>query len=503
MPTGSNHQAIAGTIFTIVTALTRIKRLFAPLTRQYWRRFPVAIKMSLSIGIILLLGMAALAGAIHAYQSQLMREQANEFGDVIAGQLASSVVEPLFAERALDRDLLLRNFALSDQVVGAALYDHNQQLLAEVGQLPGNIHRQLNAFITGQEIKQRLTGSTQIVRFSEVQFRDVVGGYVGVVLTSESVTKAYRKALQAVGVIALLLVLSIIPVAVVMGRQMARPIRELVAATSNHQTVEHWGDEIGQLAHTFQEMDKGLVQKTAVERRLEQLLSRDVARKVMRDIDSVHVEGEHVDATVLFADIVGFTAISEKMTPREVSDFLNEFFSYLSRCSQFFHGSIDKYIGDCIMVVFGAHEPDEQHRYHALACALVMQQIVVELNERRRREGRFEVQLRIGINSGDMVAGMIGSPERMEYTVVGDSVNLASRLCSEAQPGEILVPKALCDTLPAERQVKAVAEREITVRGKEQSLVICQVVDMKLDRRGMVDTLVDDLVMNGHRPRTN
>src|SRR5690606_17425380 len=124
-------------------------------------------------------------------------------------------------------------------------------------------------------------------------------------------------------------------------------------------------------------------------------------------------------------------------------ELLNEYFAYFTLCGRLFFGTVDKFIGDCAMIVFGAPKHNPDHRFNAIACASVMLRLLEQVNELRRERGQREVQVRIGVNSGEMMAGIVGGSQRMEYTVVGDTVNVASRLSRIARPGEMVVGEAV------------------------------------------------------------
>ena len=134
--------------------------------------------------------------------------------------------------------------------------------------------------------------------------------------------------------------------------------------------------------------------------------------------------------TLLFCDVRGFTTISEqyKSNPQGLTVLINRLLTPLTGEILEREGTIDKYMGDCAMIVFGVPEKDDEHLFHGLCCAVMIQRLVERLNEHRHAHGQTTVKFRIGINSGDMLAGNLGSRDRMQYTVVGDAVNLASRL---------------------------------------------------------------------------
>jgi adenylate cyclase len=238
------------------------------------------------------------------------------------------------------------------------------------------------------------------------------------------------------------------------------------------------------------------VRKAQVEDIMRRVLARDVANKLLDEIEPVKVGGDRVEATVLFADIAGFTSLSEDMSPEDVSEFLNEYFHYIDACAHFYFGSIDKFIGDGVMVLFGAPKPDPEHHYHAVACAVLMQRLIAIINTQRAALQQPIAELRIGINSGAMLAGLIGSQQRMEYTVVGDAVNLASRLCNEASAGQIIIEENLYQCLAVNHSLTVTAPRQIQVRGKSHKVTIYTVADIDHSHPLVVEQMIDDVLNN-------
>jgi len=264
----------------------------------------------------------------------------------------------------------------------------------------------------------------------------------------------------------------------VMARKISEPINYLMNASRaidqghfHHRIKERRNDEIGNLINNFNSMADGLLKKNQVEDAFSRFVSSNVAKQILSDLDNVEIGGEHVEGTVLFADIVGYTDISEHMTPRATAELLNEFFSYIGEASKLYNGTIDKFMGDCAMIVFGVTEDDQDHRFHAIACAVLIQQLVEQLNIERTNRGLFPVQFRLGINTGEMLAGNMGCKDRMEFTVVGDAVNLASRLCTFAAPGEIVINKDLYQSNDVSERVLVQEHMPIQLRSRKNPVL--------------------------------
>jgi adenylate cyclase len=185
------------------------------------------------------------------------------------------------------------------------------------------------------------------------------------------------------------------------------------------------------------------------------------------------MEPQDLTATILFTDIIGFTRFSEEMPPREVSLILNEYFSKMTDIVFEFDGTLDKYIGDSLMAVFGAPMEKEGDAKRAILAALKMRQELTVMMTKTKKDKRFNI--RIGINTGRVVAGNIGSPRRMDYTVMGDAVNVASRLEEIALPNQVLIGEETYRHVKDQFKVKKVGPKK--VRGKREEITVYEVLD--------------------------
>ncbi len=182
---------------------------------------------------------------------------------------------------------------------------------------------------------------------------------------------------------------------------------------------------------------------------------------------------EEIEATVLFADIVGFSRLSERMTPHEIARLLDDYFSRMADVVFEHEGTVDKFIGDGIMAVFGAHYPQPDHAVRAVRVALEMRRRLAALNAERGPEAPIE--MRVGINTGKVVAGPIGSSRRKEITVLGDTVNIASRIeSSVATSGRIVVGERTAEL--AGDVIAFNGLGPVALRGKEEMVHVYEVI---------------------------
>jgi adenylate cyclase len=216
-------------------------------------------------------------------------------------------------------------------------------------------------------------------------------------------------------------------------------------------------------------------EKRKVKRLFSRYVAPDVYSQLMADPTRARLGGQRREMSVLFSDIRGFTTVSERGQPEEIVAQLNEYFSRMVAVLFAHRGTLDKFVGDMVMALFGAPVDDEWHADHAVAAALDMLRELQELNRRWTAEGRPTLEIGIGINSGDMVAGNIGSETIMSYTVIGDAVNLGSRLESlNKQFGtRIIISEHTRRRLRNRYDVHPLGE--VVVKGKSQAVAIFEV----------------------------
>jgi len=232
-------------------------------------------------------------------------------------------------------------------------------------------------------------------------------------------------------------------------------------------------DEIGDLARSFDEMTLGLKERERLRGTLGRYVSGDVAERILSEEDDLALRGEVRHVSVLFLDVRGFTTISEKLGPSEVVALLNEYFDVVVDRVAAHGGTVNKFIGDAAMCIWGAPKPAEQAERSAVLCALEIQSRAAQLSGERKRRGLTTVGFGIGINAGEAVAGNLGAAKRLEYTVIGDAVNLAQRLESQARAGEVLVSQRVYEKVASD--VEAVPRDPVKLKGKSKPVPLWEI----------------------------
>lgn len=195
-------------------------------------------------------------------------------------------------------------------------------------------------------------------------------------------------------------------------------------------------------------------------------VSKDVVAHLLSSHKAIELGGEEREITAMFADIRGFTALSEKMTPHEVIRMLNHYFGDMTDLVFEHNGTLDKFIGDCLFAIWGSPLEDKDHAINAIRCALAIQEKL-----KTKHNGDIPpIDLGIGICSGPAVVGNMGSSQRQEFTAIGDTVNTASRMSGKAEKGQIIIPQSTYDLVKG--KIRAKKLQPVMVKGKEKPLQI-------------------------------
>ena len=202
-------------------------------------------------------------------------------------------------------------------------------------------------------------------------------------------------------------------------------------------------------------------------------VSKQVVDELLDDDAKLNLGGEEREVTILFSDIRGFTSMSENMSPENVVSTLNEYFSDMIDIVFKYNGTLDKIIGDELMIVYGAPISAKDDTQRAVTTAVEMQKQITRLNNKRKKRNDMPISAGIGINRGIVVSGNIGSRDMMDYTVIGDTVNLGARLCSAAGSGEILVSSTVWKETQKHHSYKEL--EPIKVKGKKNKVGVYRI----------------------------
>lgn len=334
------------------------------------------------------------------------------------------------------------------------------------------------------QFKYEENGKKYFIAISRVDFgRFVAISQVPVSLVYKAV---YFMILRNCIIVAMILALAILAI-YFFAQGISRPVISLKDAAEQIEQGDYnvklhasTQDEIGLLTDSFVKMGRGLAERERLRETFGRFVNKEIAEKAARG--ELKLGGERKHATIFFADIRSFTAISESLTPEQVVEFLNAYMTRMVDCIQATGGVVDKFIGDAIMGIWGvpiSKGNETLDALQALKSMILMRKSLIEFNKDRGTPEKPIIKIGCGVNTGPCIAGQIGSEKRMEYTVIGDTVNTASRI-------EALNKPFGTDILISENTYKLVGDKLITepmapihVKGKEDVLQIYAVINFK------------------------
>jgi len=254
-----------------------------------------------------------------------------------------------------------------------------------------------------------------------------------------------REVLTAAAVAGLFMLVGL-AVAVAVSVTWTKPVKDIAAGLAriqdgdfNYRLPARRRDELGRLAHSYNVMAEGLRDRDFIKTTFKRYVTKQVAEKILAQKEEITLKGEKREVTVIFSDLEGFTDFSERHTPQEVVLLLNEYLAIMIDVIFLYEGALDKFLGDGVMAYWNAPLDQDHAALKAAVAAMEMQAAIAEFNQRRVAAGKEPVYAGIGISTGEAIAGNIGSEKKMEYTVIGDKVNLAQRLERHTDRGQILM----------------------------------------------------------------
>jgi adenylate cyclase len=451
---------------------------------------PLKLKFSLVITGVLALTVVLLSAMLLRQQQKTLTAEMVKRGLTVAQNLSASAKNPLVNDDELTLNLLVKEAMKDPDVAYVAITDEKGKTLAHSDtHLVGRpLERPARLKRLGKELLVQTyerAGHDPIIDFSvPLSFRQVAIGALYVGVSQRGNTAALAQARNHAVFVSVAMVLLGVAGAFALGSVLSRPISRLIegtrAITAGNYAITLYvpsRDEIGELTRSFNEMAAHLSETNAIKRAFTRYVAREVVEEILKDPDQFILTGERRDVTVLFCDVRGFTSLSERLSPEEVVALLNAFYTLMIDTTFKHDGTLDKFLGDGVMAVFGAPIFHPDHTLRALRTALAMQAGIRELSAQRVAQGQPPIKVGIGVNAGSAVAGSVGTEARMEYTVIGDCVNLASRLESYAKAGQILITAGTYAMVKDAIEARALGR--LKVRGREEELEVYEVLGVR------------------------
>jgi adenylate cyclase len=413
--------------------------------------FPLRLKLSVLASVLLVLGIGTVSWLLLETSSDALEQEAQKRGRFMALNLARSARDPLLLEDDIVMASLLDAVASEAEVRVARLVNKDGAVVASSRTEDDKSFPRY----TREETVATATLGSRLIVAARMSFRDVgVGGDVDlgeaqVVLDLDRIVgavrwRAQRDVLVASGGLLLLGVL----IAFALSGRITRPLQRLrfaaqalAAGDTSARVRVTTRDEVADLARAFNHMSESLSQKDRVESAFRRYVSDHVLREVLDTQEPVKLRGESREVTILFIDVRNYTQMAHSLGPERIVAHLNEAFELMTNRLLEHGATVDKYIGDAVLAYFGAPIESPDHVERAVAAAIAIQRSVEERNRKLESEGQpYEpLDVGIGIQVGPVVVGNIGSEFKMDFTVIGDAVNVANRLQKLAGPGEIMI----------------------------------------------------------------
>ena len=459
-------------------------------------KIPIKVKLTFLTVALIVFTMGITGTIIHNEVKKRYMEEIETRGKTLTRIIALNAEEPLFREDDIYLTQLVKNSLINKAGVFCFILDSQNRYITPLGYIMedsiifdvNTYKNKYSPFPGGKELGDKEILS-QMVKFKNKDVFEIVMPIklagkkkIGEVHLGLDLNKM-RKVLKRLELFIILFTIGGILFGTLgsfaVATFLVKPIRALVDGVNeigkgnfDIKIPVISRDEIGDLTKAVNEMAKSLKEKEQIKDAFRRYVSHQVAEEILKDPDAYFhsLKGEKRKVAILFGDIRGFTPLSERLPPEEVVAILNKYLTEMTTMVFKYEGTVDKFIGDCIMAIFGApiwHGDDVKR---AVTAALDIQQSLYKENIERLQKGLEAIKIGIGINFGEAVVGNIGSYERLEYTVIGDSVNLASRIQGLAKGGEVVV------TDNVYREVKEdfifEAKEPVKVKGKSKPVQI-------------------------------
>ncbi len=423
-------------------------------------RFPLFWQILLAMATLLCLTTGALWSYLQVNLNQLLQKQTDTFAYSITQQAADSAAEMVMADDRLALASMLENLVgKTHSIHYIGVFDESNNLLAQA-----------------QGLKKYPKAPIRSYR-ADITFLDVTAGSIELKLDISAIRQSLLDTQQALASIAAAIAFLAFIMAIIMARKLTLPLDRLKQALQvvakgelNPALPNKSNDEVGDLINSVSHMLQGLRDKESIEHKFSSYISKDIAKDILSNLNTSKRPLKSVNGSVLFVDIVGFTQMCEVQTPQQTADTLNQYYFLLHQAAKMYRGSVDNYIGDGAMLTFGIHSSDLKHSINAICAAQIFIRLIDLMNSQKKRQGLPSLQFRLGLHCGELLAGTVGPSERMQFTIIGDTVNLAARLCEMADPSMLMISDEIYKHPSTQGLIVTQPSRTLSVKGKAKAI---------------------------------
>ncbi len=469
---------------------SRLSHLFSSMSVRY--------KIAGTLIMILSLAVATLGMVTFTQQNASLRHELQSRAAILAQQLANVGKEGLLTKQEMPVFAAIMDIKRRDDVVYAMVMDYDGKIF---------VHSDLTnkkSVPRGPADQAAMNTDTLLFQETGSSFDPILEAAIPILLKAKNLKigvariglseKALQVSISKQKIIFYWIALAFVFVGLLgsfaLAGVLTKPLNSLadgiqvVARGDLRKLVAvHSADEIGKLTIVFNQMILSLREKLLMEKYLSQ--STVLSIKEHRDVTQLKLGGERKYVTALFSDARGFTSLSEKMSPEDVVSLMNIYLNLQTTVIHHWGGIVDKFVGDEVMAIFEGRGME----INAVRAAVEIQSYCAALNEARAASGEKQISIGIGLNSGEVVMGNMGSEDHMDYTVIGDNINIAARLCGVAQPGQVLVSKLIADEIGDQATWKELPP--VLVKGKDKPIHIAEAVAVKGGARQYMRKTID------------
>lgn len=454
-------------------------------------RIPIFIKLASLSTVLILVVISTISFSILKKQKKEYLGQLINLGESMVRIVANNAPEKLLEEEDLELFQLVKDISENEQVIYVLITDqknvikaHSRLNMVNKEYLPPGKCLFLEE-IGNVKVSSFLRGREKVLLFEKpITYQKLRIGEVHLAISQRVILENIREAEVFIIILTVFIMFLGITLNLALSMYFSRPIKKLGESVKalamddfDHRVVINRNDELGDLGLAFNKMAEDLALKEKIKESFGQYVTPEIVDLILENPDNQWMKGSKEEATVLFVDIRGFTRLAEEKEPEAVVELLNDHFTRITDIVFKYGGHLNKFVGDAAMAVFGTPAPNPQHAEAAVRAALDIQKEMARL-EREKAIGDVSFQVGVGVNSGEIVAGNLGSPKRMEYTVIGDNVNVASRLTSLAKEGEILISKQTYESVRDNYRLKVTERGTVTVKGKKVEITIYNVLSL-------------------------
>lgn len=459
-----------------------------PDDQEFRQRATVLLKLETLVVSILILAIGSVSGLMLYQQRQKIEETMEASYQNNAQTAAAFTKEAILLGDELLLGESLKVFQNRAEVVGAFYVDHEAKVLAALeinyqGEIYNDPATHQPFQVSDSPAVSRILNTRQI--WHPVVFKGrTIGGLIVLVNLEAQIRNAFLESARRLALVALPVFILGVLLTMLVARLLVKPLAALRGGIEivgrgklDHVTPITTSDEIGAITHAFNRMAAQLLRKEQETNALGRYVSKGLLDQVLANPTALQLGGRSQQCTVMFIDIRGFTTMSEEMNPRDVVNILNKYFKLMAAIIGDELGTLDKFIGDCVMALFGAPIYFPDHAERAVRAAMRIQEAVKAENVLRVGWGWKPVEVGIGINTGEVVVGNIGTDERYDYTAIGDAVNTAARLEGQARRGEIAISG---NTFAAVKDIfDAVHAGDIQLKGKNVAVAVYKTTGLR------------------------